>query len=126
MNAANPVILAGLVRSWCAQDPGRDILTFVEVDREGRYQETTRSYRELWENGQRLAAWLCGQGMRKGDAFAIVMQNHPEFVDLMVASSILGTVFVPIDPRTRGRKLQYMLDFAPGPTDLRRCGRRHL
>jgi crotonobetaine/carnitine-CoA ligase len=50
--------------------------------------------------------------MRKGDAFAIVMQNHPEFVDLMVASSILGTVFVPIDPRTRGDKLKYMLEFA--------------
>jgi crotonobetaine/carnitine-CoA ligase len=50
--------------------------------------------------------------MRKGDKFAIVMQNHPEFVDLMVASSILGTVFVPIDPRTRGDKLKYMLDFA--------------
>ena len=39
------------------------------------------------------------------------MQNHPEFVDLMVASSILGTVFVPIDPRTRGDKLNYMLEF---------------
>jgi crotonobetaine/carnitine-CoA ligase len=40
------------------------------------------------------------------------MQNHAEFVDFMVASSILGTVFVPIDSRTRGDKLKYMLDFA--------------
>ena len=50
--------------------------------------------------------------MHKGDAFALVMQNHAEFVDFMVASSILGTVFVPIDSRTRGDKLQYMLNFA--------------
>ena len=50
--------------------------------------------------------------MAKGDKFGIVMQNHPEFVDLMVASTILGTVFVPIDPRTRGEKLKYMLEFA--------------
>jgi len=41
-----------------------------------------------------------------------VMDNHAEFVDLMVASSILGTMFVPIDPRTRGDKLAFMLDFA--------------
>ena len=30
----------------------------------------------------------------------------------MVGSSIAGTVFVPIDPRTRGKKLAYMLTFA--------------
>jgi crotonobetaine/carnitine-CoA ligase len=29
----------------------------------------------------------------------------------MVASSICGTVFVPVDPRTRGEKLAYMLTF---------------
>ena len=40
------------------------------------------------------------------------MLNHPEFVDVMVGSSIAGTVFVPIDPRTKGDKLTYMLGFA--------------
>ncbi|MBT8059149.1 MAG: AMP-binding protein [Gammaproteobacteria bacterium] len=112
MNTENPVILADLIRAWCEKEPQRDILTFVEIDRDGGYRETTRNYRQLWENGQRLAEWLQDRGMKKGDTFAIIMQNHPEFVDLMVASSILGTVFVPIDPRTRGRKLQYQLDFA--------------
>ena len=50
--------------------------------------------------------------MKKGDRFALVIANHAEFVDFMVASSILGTLFVPIDPRTRGDKLDYMLHFA--------------
>jgi crotonobetaine/carnitine-CoA ligase len=106
------LILADRVRAGRELGLGYDLLTFVTIDGRGRFQEETRDYRDLWDNGQRLAAWMQSQGMRKGDTFAIVMQNHPEFVDLMVASSILGTVFVPIDPRTRGDKLRYMLDFA--------------
>ena len=106
------LILAELVRGARERDLGYELLTFVTIDADGAFVEETRNYRQLWENGQRLAAWMRSQGMQQGDAFAIVMQNHPEFVDLMVASSILGTVFVPIDPRTRGDKLKYMLDFA--------------
>jgi len=112
MSAENHLILANLIRSWCENAPNHDVLTFVHIDEKGGFQEEIRSYQQLWDNGQRLAAWLRSQGMEQGDAFAIVMQNHPEFVDLMVASSILGTVFVPIDPRTRGDKLKYMLEFA--------------
>jgi crotonobetaine/carnitine-CoA ligase len=106
------LILAELVRSARDRDLGYELLTFVNIGGDGAFIEETRNYNELWENGQRLAAWMAAKGMRKGDRFAIVMQNHPEFVDLMVASSILGAVFVPIDPRTRGEKLKYMLDFA--------------
>ncbi len=112
MPERNPIILANLIRNWCDQAPERELLTFVAVDTDGKFQDEKRSYQQLWDNGQRLAAWLQSQGMQKGDAFALVMQNHPEFVDFMVASSILGTVFVPIDSRTRGDKLKYMLDFA--------------
>ena len=112
MAQRNPLILANLVRNWCEQEPDLEILTFVAIDSEGNFQDETRTYQQLWDNGQRLAAWLQSQGMQKGDAFALVMQNHAEFVDFMVASSILGTVFVPIDSRTRGDKLKYMLDFA--------------
>jgi crotonobetaine/carnitine-CoA ligase len=112
MSERNPVILANLIRNWCEQQPDLDILTFITIDADGAFQDETRSYQQLWDNGQRLAAWLRNQGMQKGDAFALVMQNHAEFVDFMVASSILGTVFVPIDSRTRGDKLQYMLNFA--------------
>ena len=106
------LILAELVRGARDRNLGYELLTFVNIDGDGDFQEETRNYRQLWENGQRLAAWMRLQRMQKGDTFAIVMQNHPEFVDLMVAASILGAVFVPIDPRTRGDKLKYMLDFA--------------
>lgn len=109
---ADLTILANRIADWCIREPDLDLLTFVTVDSKGNFVEEIRTYQQLWDNGQRLAAWLKAQGMRQGDRFALLMANHPEFVDLMVASSILGLVFVPIDPRTRGDKLRYMLDFA--------------
>lgn len=108
----NPQILANLIRARAASEPDRDVLTFVDIAADGQFVDETRTYAQLWQNGQRMAAQLKALGMQAGDTFAMVMDNHPEFVDLMVASSILGTIFVPIDPRTRGDKLAYMLDFA--------------
>ena len=108
----NKAILANLVADWATREPDLDVLTFVSIGADGEFRDQTRTYQKIWDNGQRLASWLQSQGMAQGDSFAVVMQNHAEFVDLMVASSILGTVFVPIDPRSRGEKLRFMLDFA--------------
>lgn len=109
---ANTAILAHLIDARRRTHAVSDLLTFVDVTPNGAYALETRSYEQLWANGQRVAAGLAGEGQRAGDAFAIILQNHPEFVDAMVGSSIAGTVFVPIDPRTRGKKLAYMLTFA--------------
>ena len=108
----NPPILAHLIKDKCAESPDLDVLTFVSIDKDGNYQEEIRTYQQLWNNGQRVAAALDAESMAFGDAFAIVSLNHPEFVDTMVGSSIAGTVFVPIDPRTKGQKLSYMLNHA--------------
>lgn len=105
-------ILANLIADRMVTWPDRDVLTFVEVNANGGFEEETRTYTELWQNGQRVAAGLDAEGMRMGDAFAVITQNHPEFVDVMVGSSTAGTVFVPIDPRTKGKKLAFMLEHA--------------
>ena len=109
---ADQAILANLVEARAHDGSDFDVLTFVHVDESNELAAETRSYRDLWDNGQRLAAGLIQQGMNRGDRFALVMQNHPEFVDAMVASSVCATVFVPVDPRSRGEKLAYMLGFA--------------
>ena len=106
------MILAHLVADRMQSMPDLDVLTFVNIESDGTFVEEIRTYTDLWINGQRVASALDGERMQPGDAFAVIMQNHPEFVDTMVGSSIAGTVFVPIDPRTRGKKLSYMLDHA--------------
>jgi carnitine-CoA ligase len=112
MIARDSLILSQMIADWRERDPGRRVLTFVDIDADGSFVESYRDYRQLWDNGQRVASALAAAGMAQGDRFAIMMQNHPEFVDAIVGSSIAATIFVPIDPRTQGRKLQYMLNFA--------------
>ncbi|MEM8784674.1 MAG: AMP-binding protein [Pseudomonadota bacterium] len=112
MSAPDPLILANIIRTKCESASGLDVLTFVSVADDGSLTDRTRTYEELWNNGQRFAALLDELGMQQGQSFGLMMQNHPEFVDVMVGSSIANTIFVPIDPRTKGAKLVYMLTFA--------------
>ena len=99
------LILAHQIARRAASDGDRPVATFENDDQ----PDEIRTYSQLWDNGRRVAAALSGEGMAKGDRFALLLQNHPEFVDAMVGSSIAGTVQVPIDPRTRGDKLAFML-----------------
>lgn len=101
-----------MVLDGAAAFPDRDILTFVDVRPDGTLAEEVRTYAGLLAHGRILAGALKATGMQEGDAFALVMRNHPEFVEAMLASEMAGTVFVPIDPRTRGDKLAFMLRFA--------------
>lgn len=98
------ISVAHLVCRKAADSPEFDVLTFEDNGR-----SEIRTYAQLWDNGQRLAYALKTAGVVEGDHFGMLLQNHPEFVEAMVASAILGAVFVPLDPRTRGDKLTYML-----------------
>jgi crotonobetaine/carnitine-CoA ligase len=124
----DPLTLAGIVGRWAAEKPDFVVLT---VEGAGVRGDETRTYAELWDKGRALAAGLRGLGLEPGDMVGTLLANHAEFIDLMVASSLLGVAIVPIDPRTRGDKLVYMLasvgckgviagDYAlPGMLDVR-------
>jgi len=106
MRELNELILADLIASRAAEMPDFDVVTFESG---GLRPDEVRTYADLWMNGNRIAAGLIAKGLRKGDRFALMMRNHPEFVETMVAAALTGGVFVPIDPRTRGEKLAYTL-----------------
>jgi crotonobetaine/carnitine-CoA ligase len=98
--------LANLIANRADELPDFEVLTIEGAD--VRHDEV-RSYRALWDNSRRMAKVLLDQGIQPGERFALLMANHPEFVEAMVAASIVGAAVVPIDPRTRGDKLQFML-----------------
>lgn len=108
--ARNDMILADLIALRAEEQPELDVLTFEHLSLDGGVTpDVVRTYADLAENANRIAAGLVELGLEPGERFAIMMRNHPEFVETMIAASITGTVFVPIDPRTRGDKLVYML-----------------
>lgn len=98
--------LVDLLAPHLALRPDFPVLTF---EGGGRRPDDVRSYRDLWLQGHRLAWSLTSLGMRPGQRFALLMANHAGFVEAMLAAAVTGTVFVPIDPRTRGDKLAWCL-----------------
>jgi len=106
VSAYDPLTLAGIVARWAVEKPDFTVLT---VEGGGVRDDETRTYAELWDKGRSLAAGLHRLGLESGDMVGTLLANHAEFIDLMVAGSLLGIAIVPIDPRTRGDKLVYML-----------------
>lgn len=113
MREPDETILADLVRMRAERQPDLDVLTFEHLSLDGgATPDEVRTYADLAERGNRLAAELLRLGLAPGDRFGLMMRNHPEFVEAMIAASITGAVFVPIDPRTRGEKLAFFLERA--------------
>ncbi|MBI3782015.1 MAG: AMP-binding protein [Deltaproteobacteria bacterium] len=110
MRQPSPMILADLIRDKATSRPDFKVLTFehLTLDDEATPDEV-RTYADLSANADRIAAALIAYGMRRGDRFGLMMRNHPEYVETMIAASITGCVMVPLDPRTRGEKLAFML-----------------
>jgi len=98
-------LLADQIAVRAERNPDLRVLTFACAGRE----DESRTFAELNERGNRLAAALIARGLERGDRFGLMMRNHPEFVEAMIAASISATVFVPLDPRMRGDKLAYTL-----------------
>ena len=111
MNGPAHTTLAALITHKAQTNPDLAILTFVTVGADGRLEDETRTYRQLFDHSQALARGLNDLGVSQGDKLAVMMNNHPEFVETMMASGILGAALIPIDPRTMGAKLSYMLEF---------------
>ncbi len=85
--------------------PDFNIVTFEN----GQFPEEVLTYEEIVLRGRKLARELQRNGIGTGDTFSLLMRNHPEFIYSMYAASILGAIMVPIDPRTKGERLKYVL-----------------
>ena len=85
--------------------PDFEVVTFEN----GPYADETITYADIVTNGGKLALALKDSGVGRGDVFALLMRNHPEFIYSLYAATLMGAVMLPIDPRTRGDRLQYVL-----------------
>ena len=107
--------LAELIDAQCAEHADFNVLTMVDIAPDGRLLDEKRSFAQLRDNAARLAVWLQDVGVKSGDRVVLMMNNHPEFVEAMIATALIGATFVPVDPRSIGDKLIYMLNFVESP-----------
>ncbi|MGD2124562.1 MAG: long-chain fatty acid--CoA ligase [Desulfobacteraceae bacterium] len=92
--------IAWWVQRWGELHPNKPAIIF-----EG--QEI--SYLELQQRANRTSRWLQSLGIEKGDRVAAMLENCPQFIELYLACSRLGAIFVPVNFRLAGPELDYTL-----------------
>ncbi|GAA0313672.1 hypothetical protein GCM10009540_36440 [Streptomyces turgidiscabies] len=68
------------------------------------------TYAELERRTGRLAAYLAGAGVRRGDRVAILLGNRVEMVESVLAGVRAGAVGVPLNPRSSEAELAHLLE----------------
>ena len=96
------------LESKAEEMPDLEIVTFEHES----LPDEVLTYRDIVAGGRKVARALQKRGLGQGDVFALVMRNQPEFIYAMYAASALGAVLLPIDPRTRGERLRFVLSDA--------------
>ncbi|HJO61601.1 MAG TPA: long-chain fatty acid--CoA ligase [Desulfobacterales bacterium] len=77
-----------------------------------RFEEQEISYLDLHQRANHTSCWLQDLGIEKGDRVAVMLENCVEFIELYLASSRLGAIFVPINFRLAEPELDYILQNA--------------
>lgn len=71
--------------------------------------DTTTTYGEIWENARQYAKAFINLGINRRDHIAILMENDKSYPSLMIAASLVGAVFIPINTMLGKQELEYIL-----------------
>ena len=92
--------IAWWVKRWSELHPHKTAVIF---------EEKQISYLELYQKVNRACCWLQSLGIEKGDRVAVMLSNCPEFLELFLACSKVGALFVPVNYRLAAPELNYTL-----------------
>jgi long-chain acyl-CoA synthetase len=90
-----------MFRASVARGPDRDAI---------RYFDGRITYQRLDELSDRFALALQDYGLERGDRVALYLQNVPQVVIGIVGTWKAGGIAVSINPMSRERELEYLLD----------------
>lgn len=72
----------------------------------------TLTYAQLDDRAARLAAFLAGRGIARGDRVAALAQNCSDLFELLFACGRIGAIFLPLNWRLTVSELDYILSNA--------------
>lgn len=67
------------------------------------------TYGEVWDRAIQYAKALIKLGVKRRDHIAVLMDNDSTYPSLMIASSIVGAVFIPINAMLAKDELEYII-----------------
>ncbi len=74
------------------------------------YGDQRITYRDLLDRVEQVSAWLAGRGVGAGAVVACFMKNSAAFLELAIAVSDRGAVFLPINYRLAAEEVRYILE----------------
>lgn len=77
-----------------------------------QFGERSMSFSQLNEKANRLAHALADQEIGKGDFVGIYQERTPALIVCLLAVMKSGATYVPLDPRQKDQRLQYMISDA--------------
>ena len=72
-------------------------------------------YAGLQARTARLAAGLIALGLKPGDRIALVMRNHPAYLELFLAAWHAGLAAVPVNSKLHAKELAYIFENCGAP-----------
>ncbi len=97
------VSVSASVAWWARTEPDRLALV---------YGATRLNYGQLQQRVERAAALLSQQGVQAGDVVALLMKNSAAYLELSLAISHLGAVFLPVNYRLGKEEVAYIASHA--------------
>ncbi|HEY6220520.1 MAG TPA: AMP-binding protein, partial [Gemmatimonadaceae bacterium] len=79
------------------------------VTADGAGRETPWTFGDIDARANRVASWLVGQGFSRGDRICVYLPNRIEFLDLFLAATRLGLIFVPMNVLYREREARHIV-----------------
>ena len=76
------------------------------------YQDERRSFNDLMNEADALAAALQAHGIVKGDRVALAMRNYPEWMAAFIAVTTIGAVIVPVNSWGQPADIAYTVEDA--------------
>ncbi|MBL8209487.1 MAG: acyl-CoA synthetase [Bryobacterales bacterium] len=73
------------------------------------FQGVSYSFGDIEARANRTAHWLLDQGVSRGDRICVYLPNCLEIVDLFLACTRTGVIFVPVNILYRDREIQHIL-----------------
>src|SRR5437868_13301784 len=81
------------------------------------WEELRLTFGEIDDRASRMANLLAGRGLKPGDRLCVYLANCLEYIDLFLAATRLGVIFVPVNILYREREISHILQDA-GPAAI--------
>jgi acyl-CoA synthetase (AMP-forming)/AMP-acid ligase II len=91
-----------LLAHWAAQHPEKVAAHFPELD-------TAITYGALDLRADRVARWMIGLGLQPDEAVALLLDNRPEYLEVVEGARRAGLHWVPLSVHLRPQEVAYVL-----------------